>query len=109
MLMYSLFFICMIIIFYLIFSPPEKSDGVPDIPCDFIYNRKEHNIRGVKKSSSSVKKPKPAKVKDPMKEQAKVILMELGYTAKEADELLRDISASSVNSYVTKAMNKIQV
>lgn len=108
-MVYSFLILCIVIAMFIAFRPSEKKE-IPPIPyCDFVYNRKELNVKSVKKSSPTKKKTKPIKVKDSMKDEAKAILIELGYTAKEADELLSDISASSVNSYVTKAMNKVKI
>ena len=58
-------------------------------------------------------KPKPIKkVKaQPSKEwvEAKSTLMELGFTAAEAKEMLNNVSASTAEQYVTQAMKRVKI
>lgn len=66
-------------------------------------------ITELKNAESVTVTSQPKKVKDTLKEEAITTLKELGYTATESKKLVSNITANSVDEYVKKAMEQIEI
>lgn len=63
------------------------------------------------KSAKQTKQTKQTKQKkkDPLFKEAKEMLVNMGYSATEAKDLLQGVSGNDVQEYVQKAMEKVKV
>lgn len=68
---------------------------------EYVFDNMELNVR--------VKKPKQHKHKDPLFDEAKEMLVNMGYTATEAKDLLQGVTGTTAQEYVQKAMEKVKV
>jgi Holliday junction resolvasome RuvABC DNA-binding subunit len=65
-------------------------------------------VRSVTKRTP-VTKPKPNKQNDPLFDEAKKMLVNMGYTATEAKDLLQGVTGSTAQDYVNAAMQKVKI
>lgn len=71
--------------------------------------KKELNTQPVTPTRSNTNKTKSNKKENGLVKEAKEVLVSMGFSATEAKDILRSIDANTVEEYIQKALNKVEI